>query len=118
MENPQNRRIYLRYDVSLSVEVDHGGSTLMAQARNLSIGGIGLALDTALPDGSDVGMRLLLLEEGIEDEKTAPLDLVGKVVWCRVDPACGFQAGIRFGTLPAPLQKKLLYFLDRLKAQR
>jgi c-di-GMP-binding flagellar brake protein YcgR len=118
MEDPRNRRVHLRFDISLSVEIDHAGNVHMAQARNLSIGGLGIALDTGLPDGADLAMKLLLLEEGIEDEKTAPLELSGKVVWCKADPACGYQAGVRFAPIDPSLQKKLTHFLDRLKSQR
>jgi hypothetical protein len=111
-----NRRIHQRFDTSLSVEIYTGRGVIPAHANNLSQGGLGITLDVPLPVQAQVGLSMFLVEEGIEDERTAPLNVVGQVCWCNQEPSSGrFQAGIRFAQIQAAEVERLGLFLARLR---
>lgn len=110
----ENRRAHPRYQVSLSLEVYTGTDVLYANAQNLSVGGLGLAAGAPIPEQAQVGISMFLVEDGIEDETTAPLNLKGQVIWCTPSDAGGFIAGVRFETLSPPQQQAITHYLSRL----
>jgi c-di-GMP-binding flagellar brake protein YcgR len=96
------------------VEVYTGKDLILAVAKNLSLGGVGISTQILLPEGSEVGLSMFLVEEGIEDEATAPLNVRGQVVWSGQEDKGGYQAGIRFLPMNPNQQQAISYFLNRL----
>jgi len=112
----RKRREHTRFDTSLSLEIFTGKELLLAVSSNLSSGGVGVSMDSALPNGLSVEMSLFLVEEGIEDERTPPLYLKGKVVWCKGGGEVRYTAGIRFLSNTPEQSKRLNHFLSRLNS--
>lgn len=110
-----NRRAHPRYSTALSVEIYTEQKLILATANNLSVGGLGVISTEVIPDKTGVGLSMFLVEEGIEDETTPPLNLRGKVAWCAPVDAGGFQAGLQFETLTQPQQSAITHFLRRLR---
>jgi c-di-GMP-binding flagellar brake protein YcgR len=109
-----NRRSDPRYDIALAAEINTGSELHSAQAKNLSRGGVGLALAQGLPDNALIGISLFILEDGIEDATSATLDVQGQVIWVAQTDGGSFEVGVRFAPLP-PNQVRLLdHFLGRL----
>jgi c-di-GMP-binding flagellar brake protein YcgR len=109
-----NRRAHPRYPVSLSCEIFTGTDVVYAVAKNLSLGGLGVACKSALPEKAQVGISMFLVEDGIEDAKTEPLNLKGEVVWCTPSDTGGHMAGLRFPAITAAQQQAINHFLMRL----
>lgn len=109
-----NRREHRRFETTLSVEIHDSEHPQLGVAMNLSTGGVGVSLDHPLEQGSTVNVSLFLVEEGIEDEKTQPLALKAKVVWCHPYEGEGHRAGLRLLGLTPPAQTRLKHFLGRL----
>ena len=108
-----NRRSCPRYIISLSVDVYTSDDVLPAVAKNLSLGGLGISLRTPLQPGQ-VGLSLFLVEDGIEDERTAPINLRAQVCWCTPEKDGGFLAGLQFVGLQPAEGQRLQDFLRRL----
>jgi hypothetical protein len=111
----QNRRVHPRYAISLSVEIYTGTDALPARAKNLSQGGVGVALDAPVPVGTKVGLSMFLVEDGIEDERTAPLNLQGEVVWCTAEQGSEYLAGVQFAQPGPDAIQRIQVFLRRLQ---
>lgn len=109
-----NRRAHPRYATSLSVEVYTGSDLVLAVANNLSLGGLGIATQAPLSEKASVGLSMFLVEEGVEDEQTEPINLVGEVIWCAPADAGGYQAGIRFTKLDENHGQAIRHYLQRL----
>jgi hypothetical protein len=113
----ENRRRHPRYSISLSVELYTATEVVAGIAKNLSQGGLGVALETPLAQGAQIGLSMFLVEDGIEDERTAPLNLRAEVCWSNPDPAGGTMAGLRF-LAPGPTElARVRQFLQRLMTQ-
>ncbi len=110
----ENRRTHPRFHTALSVEVFTGKDVIPAQAQNLSLGGVGIAVDSPLQEQAQVGLSMFLVEDGIEDERTDALNVRGQVIWCTPSDTAGFLAGIRFAPLQAAELQKIQHFLVRL----
>jgi hypothetical protein len=110
----ENRRAHPRYPTSLSVEVYTGSDLVLAVANNLSLGGLGVATQAPLSEKASVGLSMFLVEEGVEDERTEPINLVGEVIWCTSTDKGGFQAGIRFTKLEESHGQAIRHYLQRL----
>jgi c-di-GMP-binding flagellar brake protein YcgR len=109
----ENRK-YPRYPVELAVEVQWEGETLLASTRNVSVGGVGLVVDRELKEGSEVGLTLFLLQDGIEDPDEEPFEAKAIVAWSAVQDAGTWIAGVRFEQV-TPTQIRLLErFLSKL----
>ena len=111
----QQRRAHPRFSTSLSLEIYTGEDALPAKARNLSQGGVGVALEGTLPKGAKVGLSMFLVEDGIEDERTEPLNLQGEVIWCTPEQGAGYLAGIQFLQPGPEVVQRLEHFLRRLQ---
>lgn len=108
------RRVHPRLDTSLSAEINTGRQLVTATAKNLSLGGVGLCLDHALQEQSLVGIGLFLVEEGVEDATTSPLNVQGQVIWTAPVDSGGFEVGIRFAPMQSDQLARLQQFLARL----
>ncbi len=109
-----NRREHPRFNTALSVEVFTSKGVLAAEGNNLSQGGLGITLDSPLDIESEVGLSMFLIEDGIEDEQTAPLNIKGVVCWSTEAQPSGHQAGMRFISMTALDLEKIQFFLHRL----
>jgi hypothetical protein len=110
----ENRRVHQRFNTALSVEIFTGSDVIPAQANNLSVGGLGIILEVPLTVQTQLGFSMFLVEEGIEDERTSPLNVQGLVCWCTQGEAGTYQAGIRFAPLGEEEQARVQLFLRRL----
>jgi len=111
---PENRRAHPRFATSLSVEIYTGEDAVPGIAKNLSLGGVGIATPSPLPAQAQIGISMFLVEDGIEDERTPPVNLRGQVCWCTPADTGGFIAGIRFGQLQPDEAQRIQLFLARL----
>lgn len=107
-------RIHPRYPVELAAEVDMRGELLMAATKNVSIGGVGLLSDQALPEGKTVSLTLFLTQDGIEDADEEPFEISAVIAWSTVQDAGQWLTGVRFGDLSPPQKSQLERFLSKL----
>ncbi|HEY3357306.1 MAG TPA: PilZ domain-containing protein [Polyangia bacterium] len=90
------RRQHARIDVKLSAEITLGEEIFTATTRDISEGGVGLNLDRPLPEATALSLNLFLVVDEVEDERSAPLKVRGKVAWCAESDEGEWAAGIRF----------------------
>ncbi len=109
-----NRREHDRIDTTLALEIFNGEQVVLAVSMNLSVGGVGVNMDSPLPSGRPVELSLFLVEDGIEDERTPPLGMKGEVVWCKNLQGKQYTAGIRFVGMTQEQRHSLEHFLGRL----
>jgi c-di-GMP-binding flagellar brake protein YcgR len=109
-----NRRIHQRFVTSLSVEVYTGEDLVLATANNLSVGGLGLICPRQLPEKATVGVSMFLVEDGVEDASSEPINLRGEVIWCAQGDKGEYQAGLRFHDVEPQHQQAIQHFLGRL----
>lgn len=93
----QETREHQRYDVRVSAEVTlNQGEPMTCVTRDLSLGGVGIDTEWALPEGVPVSIELFVVVDDIEDESTTPLQLDGRVAWNRTRGERDYFAGIQF----------------------
>ncbi|MCC6746465.1 MAG: PilZ domain-containing protein [Deltaproteobacteria bacterium] len=109
-----NRRLSFRYEIAAAAEIRLDAEEVPAQAKNLSRGGVGLTMGRRLPEGAPLGLSLFLVEDGVEDEISSPLELVGEVIWQSAHADGEHEAGIRFAALDTAQCERLERFLSRL----
>jgi hypothetical protein len=110
----ENRRSHPRFDIALAAEVNTGYDVVSAQAKNLSMGGVGLAAKVPLQEKALIGVSMFLVEDGIEDATTGTLDVQGQIIWVAQSDSGLYEAGVRFAPLPPNQVRLLQHFLDRL----
>lgn len=92
-----NTRAHQRYDVRISAEVSlQHGEPLTCVTKDLSLGGVGIETEWALPEKVILSVELFVVVDDIEDEATTPLAIRGQVVWCRKRGERDYLAGIQF----------------------
>lgn len=110
-------RISPRLAVRLSAEVRHGASTFTAVTRDLSIGGVCLEADRALPEGDPLVVVLFLVVDDVEDAAQPALEMKGKVAWAvageGAEPA---RMGVRFESVSPHQLDGLSRFLKLVAA--
>ena len=89
----------------------------MAQAKNLSLGGVGFEMDAPLTVGTHVKLSLFLVEDGIEEERAKPLAAEGVVSWCAEQQGAGYGAGVRFLAMEQSMQERLRQTIRLLSRQ-
>lgn len=112
-----DRRQHFRYPISLAGEICHEQQELSAEAENLSLGGVGFVTQIPLLVGSAATLTLFLLEDGIEDERSAPFQAEVVVSWCAEDKPSGFKIGFRFQSMDPSMEDQLKRFIQRLSRQ-
>jgi c-di-GMP-binding flagellar brake protein YcgR len=100
-------RAHTRYTVEVAAEVTVGGRTYAAATQNISEGGVGLALESPLKNGTTVDIALFLTQDGIEDPDEEPFEAKAMVAWSTPSESGAHIAGVRFGVV-SPTQKALL----------
>lgn len=88
------RRFSLRYPVSVKFDLGNSVSELRAVSRNISIGGVLLEADLALPQHCDVRFIMTVLEHHI----IGPTQIIGEGEVVRVEPrgsGAGFAIAVK-----------------------
>jgi c-di-GMP-binding flagellar brake protein YcgR len=112
MTRPTNTRAHSRYEIRISAEVATGGQVYVCTTRDLSEGGVGLSCDREIPTQNQAFVTLFVVVDDIEDLGTRPLELEGKIVWCREVNEERHDAGLQFG----PMDESKSRYLKRLLA--
>lgn len=100
-------RAHRRYSVEVAAEVTVAGRTHAAATQNISEGGVGLALESPLQNGTTIDIALFLTQDGIEDPDEEPFEAKAMVAWTTPGERGVHLAGVRFGVV-TPTQKVLL----------
>ena len=110
----ENRREHERYDAEVTAELDIGGDVLMAETRDVSSGGVKVEIEGEIEEGKEVGLTLILTEDGIEDPNQDPFEAPATVMWTAPTDGGVTMAGLRFGDLAADHNTRLTTFLAAL----
>jgi c-di-GMP-binding flagellar brake protein YcgR len=94
-----------RFALRVAAEVTVGGTVISGTTRNLSATGVCIELDRPLAEGSELGVRLIAVEEDIEDDSRG-LQLAGQVQWA-AESDTGYAVGVKFLRL-SPQQTRAL----------
>ncbi len=98
----QETREHQRYDIRVSAEITLlQGEPMTCVTRDLSLGGVGVDTEWALPEGAPISIELFVVVDDIEDESTTPLQLTGQIAWSRKRGERDFFAGVQFTDLTA-----------------
>jgi c-di-GMP-binding flagellar brake protein YcgR len=92
-----------RFAVRVAAEITLGTAVISGTTRNLSATGVCIELDRTVTEGSELGMRLIAVEEDIEDESRG-LQLTGRVQWA-AESDNGYAIGVQFLNL-TPAQSR------------
>jgi hypothetical protein len=90
------RRQFQRVPIRMSAEVRGDDGTFTARTRDLSEGGAGLEPERPLTEGATVAIGLFLVVDDVEEEKTPPLWVKGRVAWTGEGDDGRPIAGVRF----------------------
>jgi uncharacterized protein (TIGR02266 family) len=91
----EHRRADRRYDRSIAIDVIVSGETLVAETRNISLGGVYVACERALPFGTKVSLRFRV------PTQTELIEVDGQVRWVEMEEGQVKGLGIRFEGLRA-----------------
>ncbi len=112
MNAPQsNRRVYPRLPIRVGAELQLPAMELTCATRNLSLGGVGMVLDRAVPEGALTMVSLYLVVDDVEDTDAEPLELAARVVWCRATGPETYEAGLQFQESTEAQRRRLAEFL-------
>jgi len=101
---PENTRAHPRYDIRIGADVQAGDKVITAMTKNLSLGGVGLVLDRAIPEGITILVTLFVVLEDVEDSATEPFEIGARVAWCRRMGPETYEAGLAFEAMTAERQ--------------
>ncbi|MBX3165769.1 MAG: PilZ domain-containing protein [Candidatus Eremiobacteraeota bacterium] len=76
---------------------------------DLSVTGLGMLVEKAVPQGSQLEFAI-----DFEEQRSRPLDLRGRVCWCRPEQGTGYRIGIEFVGLSQQQSWELRQVLERL----
>ena len=110
----KNRRAHVRFEASVSAEVELRGETLEGETRDISEGGASVVFTVALADGSKVMLTLILRQDGIEDPDHEPFTSEASVMWSAPQDDGRSMTGLRFASVNASQKKQLNQFLAAL----
>ena len=99
------RRQHSRLPIRMSAEIHSDAGTATAVTRDLSEGGVGLEMSTALPEETAVTLGLFLVVDDVEEERMPPLWVKGRVAWSAESDTGRASAGVRFEVI-TPEQKR------------
>jgi uncharacterized protein (TIGR02266 family) len=91
----EHRRSDRRYDRRLEIDVIHEGQTLSSHTRNVSLGGVFIDCDRALPFGAKVQLKFRV------PTQTELTVVDGQVRWVEMEDGQVKGIGIRFEGLRA-----------------
>jgi uncharacterized protein (TIGR02266 family) len=91
----EHRRSDRRYERRVAIELAHEGAPLSAFTRNLSLGGVFIETETALPFGARVSLRFRV------PTQAEPIEVSGQVRWLESDEGHVRGVGVRWEGLRA-----------------
>ena len=102
--SPANRRAHPRFDIRLAAELSlPGGKTTAAVTRDLSVGGTCVESAYPLVDGSEIGIALFVVVDGVEEASLPSLRVSATVQWTAQNDEAAIEvrhiAGLKFGAL-------------------
>jgi hypothetical protein len=102
--SPANRRAHPRFDLRLAAELSlPGGKTTAAVTRDLSVGGTCVESAYALEDGSEIGVALFVVVDGVEEATLPALKVRATVQWTAQNDETAIEvrhiAGLKFSAL-------------------
>jgi hypothetical protein len=102
--SPGNRRAHPRYDIRLAAELSlPGGRTTAAVTRDLSEGGTCVESAYPLVDGSEIGIALFVVIDGVEEASLPSLRVQATVQWTAQNDEAAIEvrhiAGLKFQAL-------------------
>jgi c-di-GMP-binding flagellar brake protein YcgR len=112
-----NRRKSARHLVAVTAEIDIADDTWVCETRDISAGGVSLALDHGLKEGENVELTLILTQDGIEDPQQEPFQARAEVIWSATNDSGKWIAGLRFLKLGQPQSRQLERFLKAFPRQ-
>jgi hypothetical protein len=107
------RRQHQRVDIRMSAEVRTARSVFTATTRDVSEGGVGLACDYPLEEGSEVVLGLFLVLDDVESD-TPPLWVKARVAWTAETDDKRYNAGVRFEVITDDQRKWLRQVLTAI----
>ncbi len=107
----RNRRAHPRLPIRIGAEIQLPSMELTCATKNLSLGGVGMELDRAVPEGALAIVTLYLVVDDVEDAEGEPLELPARVVWCRATGPEAYEAGFQFEEPTAAQRQRLAEFL-------
>jgi c-di-GMP-binding flagellar brake protein YcgR len=110
-----NRRAHRRYRVAVVAEVELDGDTHIGETRDVSLGGVAVSLEREVEEKSDVGLALILTQDGIEDPNEEPFETNAEVMWNAQSDTGTWTIGLRFAPLQEPQSNQLQRFLAALE---
>ncbi len=99
-----NRRAHPRFDIRLAAELSlAGGKTTAAVTRDLSVGGTCVESAYPLVDGSEIGIALFVVVDGVEESSLPSLRVSATVQWTAQNDEAAIEvrhiAGLKFAAL-------------------
>jgi uncharacterized protein (TIGR02266 family) len=91
----EHRRSDRRYDRRVAIDIDFDGGSLSSHTRNISLGGVFIDSDRALPFGAKVHLKFRV------PMQTDIIEVDGQVRWVEMDDGLVKGIGIRFEGLRA-----------------
>jgi c-di-GMP-binding flagellar brake protein YcgR len=108
------RRVQKRVRTSVSADINTGAEAFTVRATNLSQGGVGLVLSRPLEADINVALSLFLVEDGVEDATSTPLEVHCRVIWVTQSKPTRWEAGLRFFELDSQQNQQLGQFIGRM----
>ena len=91
----EHRRADRRYDRRIEIEVTANGVAFATHTRNLSLGGMYIIADRALPFGTKVKLRFTV------PTQTEVIEVEGEIRWVESEDGDTHGMGVQFGGLRA-----------------
>lgn len=113
-----NRRAHRRFDIRLAAELSlPGGKTTAAVTRDLSVGGTCIESAYPLADGSEIGVALFVVVDGVEEATLPSLRLRATVQWTAQNDEAAIEvrhiAGLKFASLSEAQSAWIQRFVTR-----
>lgn len=113
----REQRRHPRVPVQVTTEISAGDVFVIAETKDLSLGGVSILTDENLVKGRTVFVTLILTQDGIEDPDEEPLESSATVRWTQDRPDGRCLAGMQFGPLTAAQKLQLDRFLSAMSQQ-
>ena len=116
----ENRRKHQRFRAAIAAELELDGEQYTGVTRDLSQTGASILVDASAPitDGRELGLTLLLTEDGIATPDSEPLTLQARVVWVAERKANGTLTGVHFIKPSAQDNQRLVMLLSAFSSTR
>ena len=113
----ENRRKHIRYNVAVAAELMLDGDTCAGETRDISMGGVSVAVDRKIKENSSIELALILTQDGIEDPDEEPFETKADVMWNAPSDSGAWMIGLRFSNLGKAHANQLQRFIDALSQE-